>query len=90
MDIAKECKELLKNAGINSQSNIDFDVNGEVMSMTLEEIIETYMQASQESQLVFLRALQKAAESDAMGIEQFFEGMGKLLLMTQLSDKFGA
>ena len=90
MDIAKECKELLKNAGINSQSNIDFDVNGEVMSMTLEEIIETYMQASQESQLVFLRALQKAAESDAMGIEQFFEGMGKLLLMTQLSEKFGA
>ena len=90
MDIAQECKALLTNAGINSQSSIDFDVNGEVMSMTLEEIIDTYMQASQESQLVFLRALQKAAESDAMGIEQFFEGMGKLLLMTQLSDKFGA
>jgi len=90
MDIAQECKSVLENAGINSQSNIDFDVNGEVMSMTLEEITDTYMQASQESQLVFLRALQKAAESDAMGIEQFFEGMGKLLLMTQLSDKFGA
>ena len=90
MNIAKECKELLNSAGINSQSNIDFDVNGEVMSMTLEEIIETYMQASEESQLVFLRALQKAAESDAMGIEKFFEGMGKLLLMTQLSEKFGA
>ena len=90
MDIALECKELLKNVGVNAQSSIDFDVNGEVMSMTLEEIIDTYMQASQESQLVFLRALQKAAESDVMGIEQFFEGMGKLLLMTQLSDKFGA
>ncbi len=90
MDIALECKELLKNVGVNAQSSIDFDVNGEVMSMTLEEIIDTYMQASEESQLVFLRALQKSAESDAMGIEQFFEGMGKLLLMTQLSDKFGA
>jgi len=89
MDITNECKELLKNAGINSQSSIDFDVNGKVMSMTLEYIIDTYMQASEESQLVFLRALQKAAESDEMGIEQFFEGMGKLLLMTQLSDKFG-
>jgi len=89
MDITNECKELLKNAGINSQSSIDFDVNGEVMSMTLEYIIETYMQASQESQLVFLRALQKASESGEKGIEQFFEGMGKLLLMTQLSDKFG-
>jgi len=88
MDIVQECKELLKNAGINSQSSIDFEVNAEVISMTLEEIIETYMQASEESQLVFLRALQKAAESDAMGIEQFFEGMGKLLLMTQLSEKF--
>ncbi len=88
MDIAKECKALLENEGINSLSQIDFDVNGEVMSMTLEYIIETYMQASQESQLVFLRALQKATESKEVGIEKFFEGMGQLLLMSHLSEKF--
>ncbi|WP_297432578.1 hypothetical protein [Sulfurimonas sp.] len=88
MDIAKECKILLKNEGINSLSEIDFDVNGEVMSMTLEYIIDTYMQASKESQLVFLRALQKATESKEVGIEKFFEGMGQLLLMSHLSEKF--
>ena len=88
MDIVKECKLLLKNEGINSLSEIDFDVNGEVMSMTLEYIIDTYMQASKESQLVFLRALQKATESKEVGIEKFFEGMGQLLLMSHLSEKF--
>ncbi len=88
MNIAKECKILLKNEGINSLSEIDFDVNGEVMSMTLEYIIDTYMQASKESQLVFLRALQKATESKEVGIEKFFEGMGQLLLMSHLSEKF--
>jgi len=88
MDIIKECKELLKTKGINSQSAIDFDVNGEVMSLTLEYIIDTFMQASQESQLVFLRALEKSCETDEKGVENFFEGMGQLLLMTHLSDKF--
>ena len=88
MDIANKCKMVLKKSGINSLSEIDFDVNGEVMSMTLEYIIDTYMQASQESQLVFLTALQKATDSKEVGIEKFFEGMGQLLLMTHLSDKF--
>jgi len=88
MDIAHECRELLKKEGINTHSTIEFDVNGEMMSLTLEYIIDTFMQASQESQLVFLRALQKAAESKELGVEKFFEGMGQLLLMTQLSDKF--
>lgn len=88
MDIKQECKEILKSNGVNSQSVIDFDVNGEAMSLTLEYIIDTYMQASQESQLVFLRALQKAVETDKLGIEKFFEGMGQLLLMTHLSEKF--
>jgi len=88
VDIKQECKEILKSNGINSQSVIDFDVNGKPMSLTLEYIIDTFMQASQESQLVFLRALQKAVEADDMGIEKFFEGMGQLLLMTHLSNKF--
>ena len=88
MDLTQECKDILKEAGINAQSNIDFDVNGEVMSLTLEYIIDTYMQASKESQLVFVTALKKALESKEMGVEKFFEGMGQLLLMTHLSDKF--
>ena len=88
MDVAQETKSLIEEAGINPASTIDFDVNGQVMTLSLEYITDTFMQASEESQLVFYRALQKALEADAMGVEKFFEGMGQLLLMTQLSDKF--
>ncbi len=88
MDIAKECRDILMQEGINSQSSIDFEVNGEVMSLTIDYIIDTYMQASNESQLVFYSALQKSLDAKEMGIEKFFEGMGQLLLMTHLSKKF--
>ncbi|MBE0515621.1 MAG: hypothetical protein IBX42_11815 [Sulfurimonas sp.] len=43
------------------------------------------MMASDESQLVFLTALEKSLDSKDMGIERFFEGMGQLLLLTHLS-----
>ena len=88
MDIAKECRDILKQEGVNPASSIDFEVNGEVMTLTLDYIIDTYMQASNESQLVFYSALQKSLEAKEMGIEKFFEGMGQLLLMTHLSKKF--
>jgi hypothetical protein len=88
MDIAKECRDILREAGINSQSSIDFNVNGEVMTLTLDYIIDTYMQASKESQLVFYAALQKSLDTKEMGIEKFFEGMGQLLLMSHLSKQF--
>ncbi len=88
MNISHECKKLLLDANVNSDSNIDFDVNGKVHAMTFEYIIDTYMKASQESQLVFFSALQKAMTAEDMGVDKFFEGMGQLLLMTHLSDKF--
>jgi hypothetical protein len=87
MDIENECIQILQKKNINTQSNIDFEVNGEMMSLTLEYIIQTYMQSSSQSQLVFLRALQKSANTQE-DIKRFFEGMGKLLLLTQLSEKF--
>ena len=86
-EIEKKCKELLAEQNINILSEIDFDVNGEVHSLSVEYIIDTFMKASDESQLVFFTALKKAAEAKDMGIEKFFEGMGQLLLMTHLSDK---
>jgi len=85
--ISDECKKILLEESINSESNIDFDVNGKVHSMTFEYIIDTYMQASEESQLVFLSALKKSLKVEDMGVDKFFEGMGQLLLMTHLSDK---
>ena len=85
--VSDACKKLLIEENINTDSNIDFDVNGQVHTMTFQYIIDTYMQASDESQLVFLAALQKAMGSGNLGADKFFEGMGQLLLMTHLSDK---
>ena len=86
--IRQECMKILQNKKINPISSIDFDVNGTVHSLTFAYIIDTYMQASEESRLVFVTALKKAVDVEEMGIAKFFEGMGQLLLMTHLSDKF--
>lgn len=88
--VSDECKKLLLEESIDTASTIDYDVNGKVHAFTFEYIIDTYMQASDESQLVFLAALQKAIKAEEMGVDKFFEGMGQLLLMTHLSDKFEA
>ncbi len=85
--IANKCKKILVEENINTDSEIEFDVNGKVHTMNFEYIIDTFMQASKESQLVFLAALQKAVAVDNMGVDKFFEGMGQLLLMTHLSNK---
>jgi len=89
-NVREACMKILENEGINPISSIDFDVNGKVHSLSFEYIIPTYMQASEESKLVFFTALQKAIGVKEMGIEKFFEGMGQLLLLTHLSDKFNA
>ena len=85
--ISQECKKLLLEENIDTNSNIDFDVNGEIHTISFEYIIDTYMQASDESQLVFLSALKKAISAQNMGVDKFFEGMGQLLLITHISDK---
>lgn len=83
-----KCKQILTQNSINIFSEIDFDVNGKIHTLSFNYIIETYMQANEESQLVFLTAMNKALKVDEMGIDKFFEGMGQLLLMTHLSNKF--
>ena len=86
-EIEKKCQKLLKEEGIDINSEIDFDVNDKMHTLSFKYIIETFMQASEESQLVFLTALKKSIDSKDMGVDRFFEGMGQLLLMTHLSDK---
>ncbi|MDF1877010.1 hypothetical protein JHD47_04205 [Sulfurimonas sp. SAG-AH-194-L11] len=85
--VSDECKKILLEENIDIFSEIDFEVNTKVHTLSFEYIIDTYMQASDESQLVFLVALKKALQTDEMGVEKFFEGMGQLLLMTHLSTK---
>ncbi len=86
----KSCRKLLTDEGIDINSEIDFDVNGEVKTLSFLYILETFMQASEESQLVFVSALEKSIDAKDMGVDRFFEGMGQLLLMTHLSEKFEA
>lgn len=82
----QRCIDFLEENNINLDSEIDFDVNGGVHTLSFRYIMDAFMMASEESQLVFLTALEKSTESkDGMGIERFFEGMGQLLLMTHLS-----
>ena len=86
-DVKQKCKKLLVQEGIDINSEIDFDVNGKVHTLSFLYIIETFMLSSDESQLVFLAALEQALDAKEMGVDRFFEGMGQLLLMTHLSDK---
>jgi len=88
MSIESECLDILNNAEIDPLSEIDFDINGEIKSLSLKYILDTYMMASDESKLVFVTTLKKALDEDVLGINKFFEGMGQLLLMTHLSEKF--
>ena len=85
--LADECKKILLEENIDIFSEIDFEVNEKLHTLSFEYIIDTYMQASEESQLVFVVALKKALLTDEMGVEKFFEGMGQLLLMSHLSSK---
>ncbi len=89
-DLLSECKALLSDQGVNPASTIEFEVNGEIHTLSLQQIIQSYLQASDEAQLVFFTALKKAIESDSIGIKKFFEGMGKMLLMAAYSNEFKA
>ena len=84
----KECQSVLLKEGIDINSQIDFEVNGKIHTLSFSYILDVYMEASQESQLVFLTSLQKSIDAKDMGVDRFFEGMGQLLLMTHLSTKF--
>ena len=85
--IQEQCKDIIKREGINLQSAIEYDVNGEIHTLTIEWIVDAYMQASEETHQVFLDALKLSLEAKGMGIDKFFEDMGQLILMTHLSQK---
>ena len=85
INIEKKCKDILIENNIDILSEIDFDVNGKIHTLSFEYIMNTFMQASDDSKNIFLQALQKAIDAKDMGVENFFESMGQLLLMTHLS-----
>ncbi|MEA2100505.1 MAG: hypothetical protein U9P72_10300 [Campylobacterota bacterium] len=85
--ITEQCKDIIKREGINLQSSIEYEINGEIHTLTIEWIVDSYMQASEETHQVFLDALKLSLEAKGMGIDKFFEDMGQLILMTHLSNK---
>ena len=42
--IQQKCKNLVTNQGVNLQSSIEYEVNGDIHTLTIESIIESYMQ----------------------------------------------
>lgn len=87
MNLEKKCKQLLTENSIDIYSEIDFDVNGKIHTLSFIYIIDTFMKASDDSKDVFYQALVTALKTKETKIENFFESMGQLLLMTQLSKK---
>lgn len=85
--IAQQCKDIIKREGINLSSSIEYEINSQVHTLTIEWIIDSFMQASPDTHQVFLDALKLSLEAKGMGIDKFFEDMGQLLLMTHLSQK---
>lgn len=81
-------KALLLKHNINPASTIDYDVNGSLHVMTLQEITQEFSKASPESKEIFTEALEKALQEGKIGAQNYFEKMGELLLMSSLSEKF--
>jgi len=85
--IQEQCKDIIKREGINLNSSIEYNINDEIHTLTIEWIIDSYMEASSETHQVFLDALKLSLEAKGMGVDKFFENMGQLILMTHLSSK---
>lgn len=83
----QKCKQLLTEHNIDIYSEIDFDVNSKIHTLSFVYIIDTFMLASDESKEVFYLALKKALDTKETSVKKFFESMGQLLLMTHLSKK---
>ena len=81
----KTCKDLLLQHKITPASVIEYEVNGELHSLTLEFIIKAYMEGSQETKEVFYHSLKSVLPKGKPAIEPYFQQMGKLILMSSLS-----
>lgn len=83
--LLKECKQSLLDHNINPISSIEYDINGEIHTLTLEWIIEAFLKT--EKKELFIELFKKVLQGSDAEIEQFFQQMGQLILMSSLSDK---
>jgi len=80
----QECKQLLLDKNINPISSIEYDVNGEIHTLTLEWIITAFMNT--EKKELFIHMLEEVIQGSEADIEKFFQQMGQLVLMSSLSE----
>ena len=79
------CKQLLLDKNINPISNVEYDINGQIHTLTLEWIIEAYLKT--EKKELFVELFEKVIQGSDSDIETFFQQMGQLILMSSLSDQ---
>jgi hypothetical protein len=79
----EECKQSLLDNNINPASSVEYEINGEIHTLTLEWIISAYLQT--EKKELFVELFEKTLRSNSADIELFFQQMGQLILMTSLS-----
>ncbi len=81
----QECKESLLEHDINPVSSVEYEINGEIYTLTLEWIIEAFLKT--EKRELFMELFHKVIQGSNSDIEQFFQQMGQLILMSSLSQK---
>ncbi len=81
----EECRQSLLDHNINPISSIEYDINGTVHTISLEWIIESFLKTQKRA--LFIELFIKALQGSDAQIEQFFQQMGQLILMSSLSDK---
>lgn len=80
-----QCKQSLLDKNINPMSSIEYDINGEIHTLSLEWIISAYLQT--EKKEFFIELFEKVLQGSNKDIEVFFQQMGQLILMSSLSQK---
>ncbi len=80
----EKCKQLLLDRHINPASTIEYEVNGELHTLSLEWIIEAYLKT--ERSAFFVELFEKVVRGSDSDIETFFQQMGQLILMSSLSE----
>lgn len=83
--LLEECKQSLLDHNINPISTIEYDINGEIHTLTLKWIIEAFLKT--EKKELFIKLFEEVLQKSDAEIEQFFQQMGQLILMSSLSDK---
>jgi len=80
----EKCKQDLLDKNINPVSSIDYDINGEIHTLSLEWIIQAYLKT--EKKELFIELFNRILEKSDSDIELFFQQMGQLILMSALSE----